>query len=289
MHCRRNRLKTAVLIGLLSAIILLVGSSFGSEGLQIAVILSFGLGAWAYFNSHLLALRAMRARPLGEFEAPMLHWIVRELSNKARQPMPRLYLSPTEAPNAFATGRDPRTAVICCTDGLLRQLNERELRAVLAHELAHIRYRDTLLSSVAAALAAFVIFLANLAWLVSVDRDDAGDGEDGDAPGAMGGLLLMVLGPLAAVLIQMAVSRSREYRADAFAVRLTGDPAALASALRKLDAGSHDLPLPPEPRLKVAGHLMIVDPFHSDGPLDRIFSTHPSVADRIARLERLAP
>lgn len=282
MYRQHNGLKTAALLGLLSAVILVAGSFFGTRGLVLALGLALLMNGFAYVNSDRLALRAMRAYPVSEAEQPVMYRIVRELSTAARQPMPRLYVSPTMAPNAFATGRNPRRAAVCATEGLLAILDERELRGVLGHELSHVYNRDILLSSVAAALASAVMFLAQLAWFLPL-----GNSDDDDGGNLVGALLMLVLGPVAASLIQLAISRSREYQADASGAALTGDPLALASALRKLELGTRQLPLPPEPNLQTASALMIANPFRPEG-LTRLFATHPPMADRVARLEAMA-
>ena len=287
MHNRHNNgLKTAILLGGMAALILLAGQAIGGgAGLQIAFVIALGVNGVAYFFSDKIALRSMRAQPVSEAEAPDLYAIVAELAQSQRMPMPRLYVSPTMQPNAFATGRNPRNAAVCCTQGILSILDRRELRGVLGHELAHVYNRDILISSVAGALATVVMFLSRMAWFGAMFG--GGRSDDDDHGSALGGLLLMILGPLAAGLIQAAISRSREFQADASGAQVTGDPLALASALRKLDAGTHAMPLPQDNELVATSHLMIANPF-SGGGFAKMFSTHPPMAERVARLEEMA-
>lgn len=284
MRAHHNGLKTAALLGLLSAVLLFVGRWFGGTGgLTVALVLALGVNGVAYFFSDRIALRSMRAVPVTQVQAPRLYAVVGELAHAYRMPMPRLYVSPTAAPNAFATGRNPRHAAVCVTDGLLRLVDERELRGVLGHELAHVGNRDILVSSVAGGIAAVITYLAHLAqWSLLF-----GGGDDDEDGGLLGTLLLVVLGPLAATMVQLAISRSREYDADATGARVTGDPLALASALHKLDRGTAALPLRQTSRLAPTSALMIANPFRGAG-IGRLFSTHPPMADRIARLEEMA-
>jgi heat shock protein HtpX len=281
VHRSHNGLKTAALLGLLSSIILLIGWAFGgSTGLVIAFVVALGMNAVSYFYSDKIALRSMGARPITEAQAPQLYAIVRELSARAHAPMPRLYMSPTPQPNAFATGRSPEHAAVCVTEGIMAMLTPRELRGVLGHELSHVYNRDILISSVAGALGSFITMVAQFAFFFR-----GSDEEDG--PGMVGALMMLILGPMAATLIQLAISRSREYQADESGAKLADDPLALASALRKISAGTQAMPLSPEGQVATTSHLMIANPFRARG-VGNWFATHPPMPERIARLERMA-
>jgi heat shock protein HtpX len=283
VHSHHNGLKTAALLGLLTAMILAVGYWLGgSGGLVFAVILSLAVNAGSYFFSDKIALRAMHARPVTEAEFPEFHQIVRELTTEAGQPMPRLYVSPSMQPNAFATGRNPQHAAVAVTVGITQLLDRRELRGVIGHELSHVYNRDILISSVAAALASIITMFAQLAIFLPL-----GGGDDEDGPNPVSLLLMLILGPLAASVIQLAISRNREYQADASGATLTRDPLALASALQKIQYGTQRLPLPAEGQLTSSAHLMIANPFRGGG-MASLFSTHPPMEERIRRLHQLA-
>jgi heat shock protein HtpX len=272
-----NRVKTWVLIAALGGLFVAVGALIGGgQGAAIALVLAFAFNAAMYFASDRIAVAATRSRPVTEAEAPELYGIVRELAVEARAPMPRIYVSEMAQPNAFATGRNPQHAVVAVTRGILEILDRRELRAVLAHELSHVMNRDILVNTVAAAIGSAFTYLAYMALFFG--------GDDEEGMGGLGFLLVWLVAPIAAGLIQMAVSRSREFQADESGAILSHDPDALASALLKLDQRSRVVPARVNP---AQAHLFIVNPLRAGG-VASLFSTHPPTEERVRRLRALS-
>jgi len=283
MRSHHNGLKTTLLFAGIWVLLLGVGGLIGNgQYIWIFALVGVATTFYGYWNSDKIAIRAMQAYPISEAEQPAMHRIVSELSQRAGQPMPALFVSPTNAPNAFATGRNPSHAAVCCTQGILDLLDERELRGVLGHELMHVYNRDILTSSVAAALAGVITSIAQMLMWANIFG-----GGDRDRPNPLALLATTMLAPLAASVIQMAISRTREYDADEDGARLTGDPMALASALRKIESGVAAAPLVPTQQLVNASHMMIANPFRRQD-ISRLFSTHPPTADRVARLREMA-
>jgi heat shock protein HtpX len=268
-----NTLKTAFLLTVLTLFLILIGAWVGGRnGMVLAFFVAAGMNFFSYFYSDKLALSMYRAQPVTREQLPRVYQIVERILPRMGLPMPRIYVIPTESPNAFATGRNPSHAAVAVTQGILNLLNDEELEGVLAHELGHVKNRDILTSSIAATLAGAVTLLAHFSGLLGGGRDSRNRG---------GGLLMFFLAPLAATLIQLAVSRSREYEADATGAHTTGNPYALASALQKLEAYSRRLPLQASPS---TAHLFIVAPMISGASFANLFSTHPPMAKRIERL-----
>jgi heat shock protein HtpX len=277
-----NMLKTTVFLALLTGLFIAVGGLLGGRsGMMMAFVFALVMNFVSYWFSDKIVLKMYRAQPLGEADLPVVHRIVRKLATQARIPMPKLYLIPSQSPNAFATGRNPQNAAVAVTEGILRIMDERELEGVLAHELSHVLNRDVLISTIAATVAGAISMLANMAqWglMFGGSRDDEGRSTN---PIAL--ILTIILAPLAAMLIQMAVSRSREFQADASGAALTHEPEALASALGKLGQATKVIPMDANP---ATAHLFIVNPL-SGRAFMNLFSTHPPLEERIARLQKM--
>lgn len=282
-----NTLKTTALLGLLTGLFVLIGGAVGGQvGMIIALVFAVAMNMGAWWFSDSLALRMSGAREVSPSEAPELHQMVEVLSARAEIPKPRVYIIDSETPNAFATGRSPEKGAVAVTTGIARLLTRDELAGVVAHELAHIKHRDTLISSVAASVAGAVTMLADMAmWgMMFAGLTGQNDEEEGGGIGEMvGGILMAILAPIAAVLIQMAISRSREYMADAGGARILGNPLPLASALEKLEWAAGRVPMQASP---ATSHLYIVNPLV--GGLAGMFRTHPATEERIARLRAMA-
>jgi len=278
-----NTMKTTLFLALLTGLFIAVGGLLGGQsGMVMAFVLALVMNFVSYWFSDKIVLAMYRAKPLAEGEAPVVHRIVRSLATRAGIPMPKLYLLPSAAPNAFATGRSPQHAAVAVTDGILRIMDETELEGVLAHELSHVLNRDILISTVAATIAGAISMLANIAqWglIFGGSRDD----DEGRSSNPIALILTIILAPLAALLIQMAVSRSREYQADASGARLTRNPLGLASALGKLDQASRVVPMNANP---ATAHLFIVNPLAGRSFMN-LFMTHPPIQDRVARLRSM--
>lgn len=280
-----NTFKTALLLGALTGLLLLIGGYFGGRnGVVIAFIFAVVMNFGSYWFSDKLVLRMYHAQEVSENEAPEIYAVVRNLALKASLPMPRVYIIPGDTPNAFATGRDENHAVVAVTEGILRILNREELEGVLAHELTHIKNKDMLVGSIAATLAGAIVMLANMAqWAAIFGGGRHDDGEEGG--GTIGLIVMAILAPLAATIIQMAISQSREYLADAGGAKISGKPYSLASALEKLSRASAAIPMNANPS---TAHMFIVNPL-TGRSLMNLFSTHPPIEERIARLRSMRP
>ncbi|MEO5347660.1 MAG: zinc metalloprotease HtpX [Magnetococcus sp. YQC-9] len=278
-----NQFRFLLLLAALTGLFLVMGQLLGGrEGMLLALIFAAGMNFWAWWNSDQAVLSMYNAMEVGPSQAPELFGIVQELARRGGLPMPRVYVIDDPSPNAFATGRDPEHAAVAATTGILRILTREELAGVMAHEMAHVQHRDILVGTVTATLAGAITTLANFAGLFSSHRNDEGEGR-----GWLGEIIMLFLAPLAAMLIQMAVSRSREYGADEGGARLCGNPLWLASALHKLEIGSRRVPLAAAEQNPATAHLFIVSPL-SGGMVAGLFSTHPPMEERIARLQRMA-
>ena len=278
-----NLLKTAVLMAAITALFMAIGSLLGGrQGMMIALIVALGMNFFSYWFSDALVLKMYNAKQVDETSAPQFYRMIQELAANAQLPMPKVYLIEEDAPNAFATGRNPEHAALAATTGILRVLAERELRGVMAHELAHVRHRDILISTVSATMAGAISMLANFAMFFG------GRDSEGRSTNPIVGILVMILAPIAASLIQMAISRAREFEADRGGAEISGDPRALASALQKIHNAAQGIPLETAERHPETAQMMIMNPL-SGGGLRGMFSTHPSTEERVARLLAMAP
>ena len=278
-----NTAKTAALMVGLTVLLVFAGGALGGQGGMIfAFVFALAMNGFSYWFSDKIVLKMYRAKEATEQEAPVLYDVVRDLAMRANMPMPKVYLIPNDAPNAFATGRNPSHAAVAATTGILRLLSREELTGVMAHELAHVRNRDILIGTVAATIAGAISLLGSMAQWAMIFGGGRSDDDDGG--GIVGLIAMMIIAPIAAMLIQMAISRSREYQADATGARLCGNPMWLASALRKLEAGSKRIPMNASP---ATAHMFIVNPLRGGG-VAKLFSTHPPMDDRVARLEKMA-
>jgi heat shock protein HtpX len=275
----KNSVKTAALLAGFGVLFLAIGSLFGTQGLVIGLVLGLIFVGGSYWFSDRLAVRAAGAKPVSEQEAPQLYAIVRDLTQRAGMPMPKIYISPAQQPNAFATGRNPEHAAVAVTQGLLQVVDEDELRGVLAHEISHVRHRDILISSVAAAMALGIMFLARMAMFSAIF---GGGGRDNEGGNAIGALLMIVLAPIAAILLQAALSRSREFEADRGGAELLGTGEPLARALQKIDTYAKQVPMNIDP---AHASLFIVNPLTGRNiQFANLFTTHPPTEERIRRL-----
>ena len=277
-----NMLKTAVLMAAITALFMAIGSLLGGQqGMVLALIVALGMNFFSYWFSDKLVLKMYNAQEVDETSAPQFYRMVRELAGRAGLPMPRVYLIEEDAPNAFATGRNPENAAVAATTGILRVLSERELRGVMAHELAHVRHRDILISTISATMAGAISMLANFAMFFG------GRDSEGRSTNPIVGILVMLLAPLAASLIQMAISRAREFEADRGGAEISGDPRSLASALQKIHNYAQGIPLETAEHHPETAQMMIMNPL-SGGGLRGLFSTHPSTEERVERLLAMA-
>jgi heat shock protein HtpX len=284
-----NGFRTTILLAMLTALVVWIGQMFGGpNGAMMALIFAGAMNFISYWFSDKIVLKMYRAQEITANDDPELFGIVQELAGRGGLPMPKVYIIPEEAPNAFATGRNPEHAAVAVTQGIRRILNKRELAGVLGHELSHVKHRDILISSIAATLAGAISYLAQMAQFAAIFGGGRSRDDEGGGGGVFGLLFMMIVAPIAAMLIQMAVSRSREYMADDGGAKLSGDPLALASALRKLQMGAQNIPLDASPATQNAtAHMFIVSPLSGSG-FASLFSTHPAMEERIARLEAMA-